>query len=46
MFQYFLSEVMSMLNESEVKLWWAAVEKAEETFFAAMPFHCAIGTKP
>jgi len=38
--------IVSALDAAEIQEWRAAVAQANETFFIAEPFHCAVGTKP
>jgi SAM-dependent methyltransferase len=45
MFQNQQSQALSALSDAEAEVWRSAVEQAEGTFFIAMPFHCAVGTK-
>jgi SAM-dependent methyltransferase len=42
-----LERIMAVLSAIEVQEWQAAMDKAvaEGTFFIAVPFHCAVGTK-
>jgi hypothetical protein len=39
--------ILGALSPEEVQAWTVAVQhaEAEGTFFMALPFHCAVGTK-
>lgn len=44
-FQSQQSQAVSVLSEAEAEVWRSAVTQAGETFFIAVSYHCAVGTK-